>query len=246
MVRFLNSNVRIGRQKIHSWNSFSGFRSAKKPKCNHDTDTLMCIVEIASFYLHKPFGFLKLFLCKLPHMWCCLLEVAYAAKAIPDLFGRDHLLLNMLAYLHNSRFFQRWYGGFTRYGTRCTYDIPNCIFSVTQHQRPKPAQVEWQRYFSRLRWHFDSNQPTNDEGLSTQTFFPPVDEPHFRYCWKSIEFIMREREGAIRWFVLHVMHVDIRRICSTNYICGDFTKELSSTIISWRFSMEIADVCNGT
>ena len=84
------------------------------------------------------------------------------------------------------------------------------FFSVTQHQRPKPAQVEWQRYFSRLRWHFDGNQPTMR--VFQQTFFPPVDEPHFRYCWKSIEFIMREREGAIRWFVLHIMHVDIRGI----------------------------------
>ena len=65
------------------------------------------------------------------------------------------------------------------------------FFSVTQHRRPKPAQVEWQRYFSRLRWHFDGNQPTMR--VFQQTFFPPVDEPHFRYCWKSIEFIMRER-----------------------------------------------------
>ena len=92
------------------------------------------------------------------------------------------------------------------------------FFSVTQHRRPKPAQVEWQRYFSRLRWHFDSNQPTNDEGLSAQTFFPPVDEPHFRYCWKSIEFIMRERGcnsvicftyNACRhsWYMYYLFHM---------------------------------------
>ena len=40
-------------------------------------------------------------------------------------------------------------------------------------------------------WWQPTNQPTMR--VFQQTFFPPVDEPHFRYCWKSIEFIMRER-----------------------------------------------------
>ena len=103
-------------------------------------------------------------------MWCCLLEVAYAAKAIPDLFGRDHLLLNMFTYLHNSRFF-------SKDGMEASLDlvhevhtdIPNCIFFCNTTSTPETG-ASW---MTTLFFAFEVTfwwQPTNYEGLSANIF----------------------------------------------------------------------------